>query len=131
MPSKPRTPKGPHGPAGAALWASVTDTYQLDPGETALLHEACRCTDELGRIDAALGSEPLVVKGSMGQPVPNPLLNEARAHRKVLESLLRSLALPLPDEQTGRIRSPQQSQAVQTRHRSSKLRQIRGTDGAA
>jgi len=127
MPSKPR--KNPHGAAGSRLWVSVTRDFELDPAETSLLHEACRCLDELARIDAALVGSPLLVEGSMHQPRPHPLLAEARSHRKTLADLLRSLALPLPGEAVGRIRSPQQTQAVSARHRGSKLRGLRGTDG--
>jgi len=131
MTVKPRTSKTPHGPAGTLLWASVTDEFEIDPGEAELLREACRVVDELARIDVELSSAPLVVKGSTGQLVAHPLLDAARAHRKVLESLVRSLALPLPDENVGRIRSPQQTAAVRSRHRGSKLRDLRGTNGTA
>lgn len=124
----PRVPDG-LGAGGKRLWSDVLDAFELDPAEISLLTQACRSVDELARIELELRHAPLTVAGSMGQPVPNPLLAEVRAHRKVLESLLRSLALPIPGETAGSVRSPQQVAAVKSRHRLATVK--RGRDGAA
>jgi hypothetical protein len=132
MTARKGSTRSPYGAAGAALWTSVMDAYKLDPAETAILAQACRTLDELARIDTELVTSPLMVTGSMGQPVPNPLLAEARAHRKVLESLARSLALPINSEQSGTVRHPQQRAAVKSRHRGAALRSVRrSADGPA
>lgn len=114
-----------YGPAAAELWRRVTSEYVLDPAETALLAAACRTLDELARIDAELAAAPLLVTGSRGQPVPNGLLEQARAHRKVLDALVRSLALPVGDAVIGERRGTQQAAAAMARHRRSRLRAAR------
>jgi hypothetical protein len=89
----------------------------LDPSEHQLLVAACRSLTELDRIEAALAKGPLMMTGSTGQPVPHPLLGEARAHRRVVESLLRSMALPIEGESVGHVRSPAARDAARTRWR--------------
>lgn len=91
--------------------------YELSPAESALLVRACRTVDVLARIDGQLAGEALLVEGSTGQPRSNPLLASLADQQRALASLISAMALPRPDEQTGRRRSPQQVQAAQARRR--------------
>lgn len=81
-------------PTGGALWVSITSKYDLRADELRVLEEACREVDLIERLRVLLVDEPLMLKGSMGQPVVHPAVAELRQHRNVLASLLRSLKLP-------------------------------------
>jgi hypothetical protein len=96
------------GSAGRAVWRKVTSTYELSAGELLLLVRVCRTQDLLARIDRELAAGALLVRGSTGQPRPTPLLEAKVAQERVLELLVRGLALPLPGEKTGRRRTPSQ-----------------------
>jgi len=74
--------ENPFSGSAGELWSEVSADYELDPAERSVLLQACRCLVELDRIEEALQSAPLMVAGSTGQPVPNPLLASARGHRK-------------------------------------------------
>lgn len=76
------------------LWDDVTDTYQLRPDELAILVDACRELDIVDRLERELDGADAMVRGSMGQPVVNPLLAEVRQHRSCAQRLLNSLKLP-------------------------------------
>ena len=89
--------------AGRALWRAV--------------RQACRVTDNLTRIDAALIEDGPVVEGYHGQPRPHPLLAASADQRRVLDGLIRSMALPMPDEAEGRRRSPAAVANAQARWR--------------
>jgi hypothetical protein len=117
MAVKPRRPKAPSGldPAGKALWAAILGRYELSPGELALLGQACRVADVLERLDGELRAAELTVEGSTGQLRPHPLLAATAEQRKVFDTLLRSMALPMPGEKEGRVRSPQQASAARQR----------------
>ena len=114
------SPKRPRPPvsldiAGAALWRSVVTAYELSPAELAVLARCCRTVDVLARIDAQLMDSDLVVEGSVGQLRAHPLLVVKADQERVLDALLRGLALPMPGEDVGRRRSPAAAANAQRR----------------
>jgi hypothetical protein len=110
---RPRAPEGLDGP-GRALWRGVTGAYELSPAELATLSRACRTADLLARVDADLAPD-ITSEGSMGQVRSHPLLRSYVELSQVLDAQLRSLALPMPDEDIGRRRSPAAVAAAQAR----------------
>lgn len=111
-----RAPAG-LGPQGRKFWKDVSSVYELAPGEIAILTRACRALDRLASIDAELAGAELMVEGSQGQARANPLLAAADSTERVLDVLVRALALPLPDEPAGRRRSPSAVAAARQRWR--------------
>jgi hypothetical protein len=120
------SPYGGFSASGRRLWRDTLSAYELHPAEHQLLLAACRSLTELERVERELATGPLMVTGSTGQPVPNPLLAEVRAHRKTVETLLRSLALPVEGETQGRVRSPAARDAARARWRRDELRPVGG-----
>jgi hypothetical protein len=124
-------PKPPPGlkSRGRALWRDVQADYRLNPAEAATLGALARTHDEIADLEAALADAPVIVSGSKGQPVPNKLFAELRAHRALADKLQISLALPAPGEQTGQRRSGQQKAAAETRWRKTRLTEVRKQHG--
>src|SRR5215216_2518562 len=87
--------------AGRRLWDSVTATFVLNAGETAILGQAAATADEIVLLEAELRGSSLVVAGYAGQPRPNPLLKIIQDHRLLLRRLVDSLALPDEDQEVG------------------------------
>jgi hypothetical protein len=116
---RPVVPPG-LGQAGRAFWRSIITTYELSPGELELLRQACRTVDVLERVDGQLVADDLTVAGSRGQERAHPLLGVAVEQRRVLETLINALALPMPHEIEGRRRSPAATAAAQARWRARK-----------
>ena len=84
------------GVKGARLWADVTSGYKLRHDELDVLEDVCREADLIDKIEQELESSDLMVVGSQGQMVMNPLVSEARQHRATKMSLWKRLALPDP-----------------------------------
>jgi hypothetical protein len=125
-----RAPAG-LGAAGRNLWRSVAGAFDLDPDEAELLRQACRCADELADLRSALAASDTVVAGSTGQPRPNPLYTELRAHRETLARLLRALDLPDEEAARGSAASARASEAARRRWRAEKHRRTHGTQAGA
>ena len=82
------------GKSGSALWREVLAKYELRADELRILEDACAERDLIEQLSAALQGAPMIVKGSMGQEVINPIVSELRQHRSTFASLMRQLKLP-------------------------------------
>ncbi|MBF6328744.1 hypothetical protein [Nocardia transvalensis] len=100
--------------SGRKLWKDVTSAYKLRADELRVLESACRETDLLARLEEQMPAEELIVTGSQGQPVINPLVPELRQHRTTLAALLRQLKLPDAND-TSEARSTQARAAANAR----------------
>lgn len=90
----PQPPPTVTGPRSRELWSAVVARYALRQDELIILEHAARLVAICDHLSSELVGEPLIVKGSMGQPAPHPLLGELRAHRSQLAALLKQLGLP-------------------------------------
>ncbi|MFF1336363.1 hypothetical protein ACFVYT_00330 [Streptomyces sp. NPDC058290] len=90
---------------GSRLWAEITEENDLRVDELRILEDACREVDLVERMHVELLDARLVVKGSMGQDVANPLVQELRQHRALVARLL--AALKLQDDESGEARDGQ------------------------
>ena len=93
--------------AGKALWKDVArqladDGLELDARERRWLRDACAEADLIAVLEDGLKDAPLMVRGSQGQDVINPLISELRQHREALGRLLARLKTEDPDD----VRSP-------------------------
>ncbi|MBF6301179.1 hypothetical protein IU459_27075 [Nocardia amamiensis] len=96
MASKPAAPKGLR-PGGRKLWTDIVGKWELRPDELRVLREAAREVDLIDALESALSKDSIMIAGSMGQRVVNPLVSELRQHRATLAGLLRQLKLPDAD----------------------------------
>jgi hypothetical protein len=104
--------------SGRDMWKAVTEKYELRADELRILEDACREADLIDGLEAgmrkSIADGALMVKGSMGQVVINPLISELRQHRATLATLLRGLKLPDEGAGTG-ADGAQQRQAANAR----------------
>ncbi|MEU9258552.1 hypothetical protein AB0D68_08680 [Streptomyces sp. NPDC048212] len=100
------------GPQGLCLWNEITEGFDLRVDELRVLGDACFEVDLIGRMEDGLRDQPLVVTGSQGQPVANPLVQELRQHRSLVARLLATLKLP---DEEGKEKRDGQARSSQAR----------------
>lgn len=81
---------------GKRNWIAVTEKYDLRTDELDILEDICREIDMIDALEKELKDADLIVLGSQGQEVANPMISELRQHRATKKSLW--AALKLPDE---------------------------------
>ena len=89
--------------AGRTLWLRLHEQYDFTtaPERLTLLEQACRTADVVGRLqDTVDQAAEWRTRGSQGQVVSIPELNELRQHRAQLATLIRALGLPDEEETT-------------------------------
>jgi hypothetical protein len=80
--------------AGRRLHQQVTERFELDEHELALLLEAVRTVDVLERLAVIVTRDGPMTKDSRGLLVAHPAVVESRQQRLVLARLVASLRLP-------------------------------------
>lgn len=104
MADKPAIPRAPKGllERGRQLWKELNAVYDFAdaPEKTAILEEACRTADVVKRLQTIVdAADEIRVRGSQGQPVSMPELQELRQYRALMVQLLKALGCP-DDEDT-------------------------------
>lgn len=94
--TKPAAPTN-LGAKAKRLWSDISGAYELRADERRILEDACREIDIIERLEREFRDADTMVKGSMGQLVASPLLQELRQHRAVAARLLGMLKLPDED----------------------------------
>lgn len=97
---------------GKRLWRETVGKYELRADELDTLEDICREADLIVRLEGELEGAELIVKGSQGQDVANPIISEVRQHRATKKSLWASLKLP---DESGAAAGNQQREAAQSR----------------
>lgn len=103
-PTRARTPKAPDGSKppvapdgltarGRALWRSVVEDFTLRPDELTVLEQACRARGRVDELAKEFAAMEIMIAGSTGQLVVNPLLMELRNHEAHVAALLARLKL--------------------------------------
>ena len=88
------------GADGIALWHRIWTEYDLSdaPDKIEILANACAHADWVAKLEIAAREKPIRSKGSAGQPVVAPEIQELRAYRSALIQALKSLRLESVDD---------------------------------
>jgi hypothetical protein len=103
---------------GSELWCRLTAEYDFGaaPEKLLLLEEAARTADMVARLQTIVDeAQELRVRGSQGQPVAMPEVQELRQYRAQLTALVKALALPEEESEGAMTRSQLARHAARAR----------------
>lgn len=93
----PAVPRG-MGSSGRQLWRSTVAEFELDEHELGLLREACRTSDSLDALQAAVDRDGVLDVTPQGRRA-HPALVELRQQRICFARLVAQLGLPSGEEE--------------------------------
>jgi hypothetical protein len=97
---------------GLRLTQELTDKYDFDPQEMALLQLIAAQLNRIAELDATVGRDGLVIHGTQGERL-HPAATESRQLSLSVARLIATLRLPLgDDEEAGSERLPQRRAAA-------------------
>lgn len=85
---------------GTKFWKETVEAYELRPHELSILEDVCHEIDLIEELQSRISAQEfeLRTKGSMGQLVAAPELDQIRHHRAQKQRLIASLKLPEEDD---------------------------------
>lgn len=95
------------------FWVAAVSEFDFRIDELRVLEDACREMDLIDRMEKEQRGRPLIARGSQGQEVAAPLVQELRQHRTSLARLLSQLQIP--DDDGGASRSAAARELVMAR----------------
>jgi hypothetical protein len=96
-----RAPKGLKS-AGSRLWRTVSNEFELEQHEMAVLLQACRISDTLDRLQASIDDGEVIVSSPQGTRA-NPAVVEFRQQALTLAKCMAALRIPVEtDDQRDR-----------------------------
>lgn len=100
-----KQPPSQLGRRGKSVWRRLIGENTFSASEIVTLELLCAQLDTLDKLDSELATMSVVVSGSEGQPVMNPVLRERRETIKQIDALMVALAIPVEGESFGVRRS--------------------------
>lgn len=88
-------------PKGTAIWYALLGAYEFSLGEMLLLEQLVNTQTHLDELEDSWtrDNRPALSKGSTGQDITDPRVQEMRLLRAQVQSLVKALALPAEDGQ--------------------------------
>lgn len=93
------------GKVGKSKWRRLIEENTFSASELVTLELLCAQLDALDKLDSEMATMGVVVAGSEGQPVVNPVLRERRETIRQIDQLMVALAIPVAGESHGVRRS--------------------------